>query len=66
MAWDKQLEWEYTNAKSLGNTTQEPDPLVHVFRPDAASMQERGWNGKCDWKTGVLGNVLSKKEKNKR
>lgn len=38
-ARDKQLV--YTNAKSLGNTTQEPDQLVHVVRPDAAGMQER-------------------------
>lgn len=66
MARDKQLEREYTNAKSLGSTTQEPDQLVHVVRPDAASMQERGWNGNWDWKTGVLGNVIAKKEKNKR
>lgn len=61
-ARDKELV--YTNAKSLGSTTQEPDQLVHVVRPDAAGMQERvEWE--CDWKTGVLGNALAKKENKK-
>lgn len=26
---------------------------------------KKGWNGNCDWKTGVLGNALAKKENKK-
>lgn len=65
-AREKHPAWEYKNASGLGNTTQEPDQLVDVVRPDTAGMKERGWNGNCDWKTGILGNALPKKEKNKR
>lgn len=36
---------------------------MHVVRPDTEGMKERGWNGNCDWKTGILGNVLPKKRK---
>lgn len=49
MTRDKQLEWEYLSIKSLGNTTREPDQLVHVVRPDAASRQE-----------GRMGTVIGK------
>lgn len=45
MAGEKQLEWDYTNARSLGNTTQELEQLVRVVRPDTAGMKERGGMG---------------------
>ena len=45
------------------NKTWEPDQLVHAVRPGTGGIKEAGWNGNFDWETGILGDVLPKKEK---